>query len=89
MLYEVITELRLGAAHEPGPPEAAAAHGDFRLDDVITRAEGIVFRIEKGKDALFLVRLEQKPAAAASQASQAGKNDCASVMPVLYSCLTT
>ena len=48
-------ELRLGAFHESLAEQAAAADGDFGLDNVISGAQGILLRVEKGEDALFLV----------------------------------
>ena len=41
-------ELRLGPLHEALAEKAAAADGDFRLDDVVAAAERVALGVEEG-----------------------------------------
>ena len=49
---------RLGALHEAAPREAARAHGDLGLGDVVAGAQRVGVGIEEGEDAAELVVLD-------------------------------
>ena len=51
-------KLVLGAVQETLAPEAAGAERDFRLDDIIARAQRIAAGMQEGEDALFLVAVQ-------------------------------
>ena len=54
-------EVRLGAVQPALAGQAAGAHRDGRLDDVIARAERVLGRVEQREDALALVVVQHAP----------------------------
>ena len=55
---------RLGALHVAAAGEAARAHGDLRLGDVVAGAERVGVGVEEGEDAAELVVLDELPVGA-------------------------